>query len=100
MLKDGIQTGLIRISLVQDSTNEYIPAAGVKFLRSGVKSANFVALPAVNLLSKGTTNNIFDPHYYPLTNHIYAPQHNAPQRIGIPADTSHLRTSQAIQTLT
>ena len=67
MLKDGIQTGLIRISLVQDSGNQYIPAAAVKFLRSGVKSANFVALPYG---LEDHTNNIFDPDYYPLTNHI------------------------------
>ena len=69
MLKDGIQTGLIRISLIQNSGmgNEYIPSAGVKFLRSGVKSANFVALPAT---LEDHTNNIFDPDYYPLTNHV------------------------------
>ena len=59
MLKDGIQTGLIRISLIQNSGmgNEYIPSAGVKFLRSGVKSANFVALPQID----ERTNNIFAP---------------------------------------
>ena len=70
MLKDGIQTGLIRISLIQNSGmgNEYIPSAGVKFLRSGIKSANFVVLPQIN----DRTNNIFDPDYYPLINHILA----------------------------
>ena len=66
MLKDGIQTGLIRISLIQDPVTRYLPTAAVKFLRSGVKSANFVVLPQIN----DRTNNIFDPDYYPLTNHV------------------------------
>ena len=57
VLKDGIQTGLIRISLLQShgEGDEYIPSAGIKFLRSGVKSANFVALPQID----ERTNNIF-----------------------------------------
>ena len=67
MLKDGIQTGLIRISLIQDPVTQYLPTAAVKFLRTGVKSANFVALPAT---LEDHTNNIFDPDYYPLTNHV------------------------------
>ena len=58
ILKDGIQTGLIRISLLQTKRSlgrEYVPSAGIKFLRSGVKSANFVALPQID----ERTNNIF-----------------------------------------
>ena len=67
MLKDGIQTGLIRISLQNnrmDST--YVPSAAIKFLRSGVSSANFFVLPSV----EDRTNNFFDPVRYTMLNHI------------------------------
>ena len=67
MLKDGIQTGLIRISLLNSYT-DYKPNVALKFLRSGVKSANVVVLPQID----ARTNNIFDPDYYPLINHILA----------------------------
>ena len=69
MLKDGIQTGLIRISLLNSGTGanpEYKPNAGLKFLRSGIKSANALLVPQFN----GYTNNIFDPDYYHLSNHV------------------------------
>ena len=95
MLKDGIQTGLIRISLIYSGMgNAYIPSAGVKFLRSGVKSANFVALP-YNLIDH--TNNIFDPDYYPLTNHVgfnfYPEPPDTPPDLDTDLDTD-LRSSQ------
>ena len=61
MLKNGIQTGLIRISLQNNrNSNEYIPSAAIKFLRSGVSSANLFALPQTHIL----TNNLFDPVRY------------------------------------
>ena len=67
MLKDGIQTGLIRISLQNNRMDTtYVPSAAIKFLRSGVSSANFFVLPSV----EDRTNNFFDPVRYTMLNHI------------------------------
>ena len=81
MLKDGIQTGIIRISLQNNRMDtKYIPSGAIKFLRSGVSSANLFVLPSVELRS----NNIFDPVRYTMLNHITNTTNtfsNAPQVI-------------------
>ena len=71
LLKDGIQTGLIRISQPASFTgvNTYAPSASIKFLRSGVSSANFVAIPNMIVQMNLEGNNIFDTNYL-LHNHV------------------------------
>lgn len=99
MLKNGIQTGLIRISIVQNAGDEYIPSAAVKFLRSGIKSANFVALPIFAKNSR-MTNNIFEPDYYPLTNHILTSSGSRSQTtFGSFSNPKSLRNSQTTRKL-
>ena len=71
MLKTGIQTGLIRISLARvTNVDTYLPSVGIKFLRSGVPSANFVTLGFVDIFRLNLTNNIFDPETYELCNQL------------------------------
>ena len=70
VLKDGLQTGIIRISLPGLLYGDtYNPETGIKFLRSGVPSANFVTMTDFSSPIK-TNNNIFDPHLHRLHNHI------------------------------
>ena len=72
MFKNGVQTGIIRIGPALDIANGagVPPGAGIKFLRSGQISGNFVVLRS---LSAGESYNIFDPDLYPLYNHILGP---------------------------
>ena len=71
MLKNGLQTGLLRISLARvTNVDTYLPSAGIKFLRSGVPSANFVALGFVDIFRLNLTNNIFEPGTYELCNQL------------------------------
>ena len=97
MLKDGMQTGLIRISLIYSGMgNAYIPSAGVKFLRSGLKSANVVVFPTLN----GNTNNIFDPDYIPLSNHVIASStHEIGDTFGNPGSIFEIANPQNIKKL-
>ena len=69
MFKNGVQTGIIRIGPAQNIANGagVSPGAGIKFLRTGQSSGNFVALRS---LTAGESYNIFDPDLYPLYNHI------------------------------
>jgi len=69
MFKNGLQTGIIRIGPALDIANGagVPPGAGVKFLRTGQVSGNFVALRS---LTAGENYNIFDPDLYHLYNHI------------------------------
>jgi hypothetical protein len=46
------------------------PGSGIKFLRSGITSGNFVTLHS---LTPGTSYNFFDPEAYPMYNHIAGP---------------------------
>merc|ERR1711997_1366342 len=68
----GLQTGIIRIGPALDIANGagVPPGAGIKFLRTGQISGNFVALRS---LTAGESYNIFDPDLYPLYNHILGP---------------------------
>ena len=72
MLKNGKQTGIIRIGPALDIANGagVPPGAGIKFLRSGTTSGNFVALHS---LSPQSSYDIFDPDMYELYNHIAGP---------------------------
>ena len=72
MFKNGKQTGIIRIGPALDIAKGagVPPGAGIKFLRSGKTSGNFVALHS---LSAGPSYNIFDPEMYPMYNHILGP---------------------------
>ena len=69
MFKNGLQTGIIRIGPALDIANGagVPPGAGIKFLRTGQVSGNFVALRS---LTAGENYNIFDPDLYHLYNHI------------------------------
>ena len=69
MFKNGLQTGIIRIGPALDIADGagVPPGAGIKFLRTGRSSGNFVALRS---LTAGESYNIFDPELYPLYNHI------------------------------
>jgi len=72
MFKNGQQTGIIRIGPALDIANGagVPPGAGIKFLRSGIGSGNFVVLHS---LTAGESYNIFDPELYPMYNHILGP---------------------------
>merc|ERR1719507_1422369 len=72
IFKTGKQTGLIRIGPALDIAKGagVPPGAGIKFLRSGKTSGNFVALHS---LTAGPSYNIFDPEVYPMYNHILGP---------------------------
>jgi len=79
IFKNGQQTGLIRIGPALDIANGagVPPGAGIKFLRTGKPSGNFVALRS---LTAGESYNIFDPDLYPLYNHILGPS-NAQEQL-------------------
>ena len=78
LLKNGITTGLIRVSLVLRSggtamDDNYMPSAGLTFFRSGVSSANFVALTTTSGAKPMSekANNIFDSNRYTLDTVIH-----------------------------
>ena len=72
VFKNGKQTGIIRIGPALDIADGagVPPGAGIKFLRTGITSGNFVALHS---LTAGKSYNIFDPEVYPMYNHIPGP---------------------------
>ena len=71
LFKNGVQTGIIRIGSALDigGGSEYgaglFPGAGIKFLRTGKSSGNFV----IGINTK-KSYNIFDPDLYPMYNHL------------------------------
>jgi len=74
IFKNGKQTGIIRIGPAIDIANEagVAPGAGIKFLRSGITSGNFVTLHS---LTPGKSYNIFDPEVSGnMYNHILGPK--------------------------
>ena len=72
LFKNGVQTGIIRISPAVDIADGagLMPGAGIKFLRTGKTSGNIVTWP---LVLKKSYYNIFDPDLYPLYNHLLGP---------------------------
>ena len=79
MFKTGKQEGIIRIGPALDIANGVgvPPGAGIKFLRSGTTSGNFVVLHS---LAAQSSYNIFDPELYTLYNHIPGPS-NAQEQL-------------------
>lgn len=72
LLSKGTQTGIIRMGAAQSLDGSFpapkmFPGIGIKFLRSGVKSANFVALRSTG---PGGSWNFFDSE---ITNHVAPP---------------------------
>ena len=73
LFKNGVQTGIIRIGPALDIADGAgpSPGAGIKFLRTGKSSGNFV----IGINTK-KSYNIFDPDLYPLYNHLLEPVNN------------------------
>jgi len=70
IFKNGIQTGIIRLgSAIWHDGKGVVPGAGIKFLRTGRSSANFVALNQLDPMA----NNNYNFFHVPLMNHIATP---------------------------
>ena len=71
IFKTGKQTGIIRLGSALDVSDNagVVPGAGIKFLRSGQSSANFVALNDLNPMP----DNQYNFFAVPLHNHIPSP---------------------------